>query len=889
MVNTNIRTRVELKNETVHGSGLTGSAGRVALIGAFPSGKQNVYACENFSKLCNHYGVKLNSTAVNWYSGVRAARRLFMEGIRGYKGASSLTCVNICKLKPNYFENVSSLYTDSYPETEEIYDNAGSGETGTIAINASGNKYIPDDTTLKQDVSLTFDKLKNALTSIADEDMDLLFIANDLWEIFDTPLREREAYPALKKGAVTEDKRRANNWEVHAIVTDENGVPVTVKEPVVDSNGNPVLNNAGEQTYIEHLKNPYITRINSDGVEEYVLTPKLEVKNENDFYSNTSRPRQSQVINSAGKLQYEKDKSDSTILQPITKASAATEKKEATTYTGLASNSTTSEEIRYVYFNKENLNWTKTPHFYNRPDVINKIIRDTSKKMQPVSSFIKPLPKNRPVLLISDVKVDNVTYTGMRPWYVDSIYGSTVKATGTGVNTTYSTIPYLKSFKIVVDKNYRPVTVEKDGVQVLKCPFLTKVDNGETVYDTDSSGKTVDLPDYVADGTQKLESDETIVYAYFINDGTTNSSPSWYDDHLDKLFYDPFCGTLKTHGEMTDSLGRTIYGITDKGKYIRNIGDVYNYILDFVDNEFTNHRPVNYIGAIKTRDGAEGIENGYSMQGKGSEIIRVESERFDYENVNDETKRKLYTPTDTNPYADIVKWGAVDIAKLFARTTNELTTCGLFYQGGIIGNGSSDGEEVDSMELAAHITGWLCGLPLEQDLTYQTIPGLLAIDEEPYLGEYDAGYALNSAGIQVIKPKNRLEKTFYVNNSIMPSGWHTNHVRSVTYLLRRLQFETGLGINNYLSNTEAYRVMLDTVAREVQNECNIIRGVDVGDVEVISHDHIYVPISIVLSGVITLINIGVGMALDETGTWGTYVRTNSGTYVKSSAGYSYSA
>jgi len=59
-------------------------------------------------------------------------------------------------------------------------------------------------------------------------------------------------------------------------------------------------------------------------------------------------------------------------------------------------------------------------------------------------------------------------------------------------------------------------------------------------------------------------------------------------------------------------------------------------------------------------------------------------------------------------------------------------------------------------------------------------------------------------------------------------------------------------------------------------ECDIIRDVNIGDVEVLSHYHIYVPISIVLAGVVTLINIGVSMALDETGTWGTYIKTTSG-------------
>ncbi|RAP49743.1 MAG: hypothetical protein BZ138_07290, partial [Methanosphaera sp. rholeuAM270] len=285
----------------------------------------------------------------------------------------------------------------------------------------------------------------------------------------------------------------------------------------------------------------------------------------------------------------------------------------------------------------------------------------------------------------------------------------------------------------------------------------------------------------------------------------------------------------------------------------------------------TNHRPVNYIGAIKTRAQPEGKSINVASNGIESEIIRVNGVHYNYESESDLALRKKYTPTKGNPYADILEWGAVDIANLFTRTTNELSSCGLFYQGGII-----NGEEVDAMELSAHICGWLCSIPLNQDLTYQTIPKLTSISEEPYFGENDAGRLLNEAGIQVIKPKNRLDKTFYVNNAIQPTGWHTNHIRVVTYLLKRLQFESGLGINNFTSNIEAYRASLEATANEVKDEYDLIRSVEIGDVQVISHYHIYVPVTIVLSGVVTLISVGVSMALDEQGNVGTYIKTTSG-------------
>ena len=860
MVNVDIRTRVELRNETARGTGVKGLSGRVALIGAFPSSKQKTYACENFAKVVSHYGVKLNSTAVDWYTGVRAAKRLFMEGIRDYSGASSVTCVNICTMKPNYFDDVTSLYKETYSEEDRLYDVDNKTITGNINVNTGSERYIPTNAEIKKDVTLTFDKLKKALFSIADEDMDLLFIANDLWEILDTPLRERVEYPALLKGAITEEERVARAYEIHSIVVNEKGLPVTIREPVVDGNGDVVTDSNGNIQYTEYLKCPYLTKINEDGTEVYAYKPKLVVPNEESYYSGTKKPRQKQAVDDNGNLLFELDSTGSKILQPITRATEGKGTETTPTpFTGLCD----GERVANVYFIRDGLNWSKTPQFYKRTDILDNIVRNTNAEKQPARAYVIPIKKERPVLLNTDLK----------QWYVDALFGfqKYTKEVNNETVTDIREFIYPSAKIIINEKTGLPVTEKKNGQTVLKCPYKTKDENGTLVYDKDGT-TLVELPDYTADGTQKLKYGQKIVWAYFYHDGTYgSSSPEWYDTHYDKLVYNQFSGETKDFGEMTDKNGDKIYGITDSGKYIRNIGDVYDYILDFVDNEFTNHRPINYIGAVKTRAKPEGIDNDYSIQGIGSSLIRLYSERYDYENETDSKKIAKFTPSELNPYADITTWGAVDIANLFTRTSNELETCGLFYQGGIIA-----GEDADAMELAAHMAGWICSLDLSQDLTYRTIPGLTAVNEEPFLGDYDAGAILNKAGIQVIRPKSRLDKTFYVNNSIMPTGWHTNHVRSVTYLLKRLQFEEGLGINNFVSNTEAYRAMIESTAREVMDDNEIIRDVVVGDVEVINHYHIYIPISIVLSGVVTLVNIGVGMALDETGTIGTYVRTSSG-------------
>ena len=286
-----------------------------------------------------------------------------------------------------------------------------------------------------------------------------------------------------------------------------------------------------------------------------------------------------------------------------------------------------------------------------------------------------------------------------------------------------------------------------------------------------------------------------------------------------------------------------------------NLGVVYDTLIDFIDNEYTNHRPLTYVGHIRTAS----TENNNTLTGIPSEYIEIDSGR---------TPNTDFKDTDYNVSYGDEKWGAKQIATLFTRENNELCTAGLFYQGGII-----NGKKVGSMELAAHICGWLAGRNVGEDLTYQTIPGLTSINEEVFFQKGDAGTLLNNYGIQIIRPKDRLAKTFYINNSIMPTGWHTNHVRSVIYLLKKYEFEAGLGINNIITNIEAFRTSLENVSKEVMKEVDVIRSVTLGDIEVINNYHIYIPVDIILAGVVTKISVGVSMAIDEEGTAGSTLTT----------------
>lgn len=277
--------------------------------------------------------------------------------------------------------------------------------------------------------------------------------------------------------------------------------------------------------------------------------------------------------------------------------------------------------------------------------------------------------------------------------------------------------------------------------------------------------------------------------------------------------------------------------------------DVYTELVTYLNSRYSAQKPTYYIGALRCTD------NISAGQQTGDEAL-----------VSNEINVLGVTDGEDN----ITSYGAKQICEIFANEDNELATAGLFYQGGVI-----NGESVEPMELAAHICGWIASLKVSQDTTYQTIPALEGISEEAYFGTNDAGRLLNEFGVQVIKPKNRIQNTYCINNAIVPAGyvdgtdndgtrWHTNHVRAVSYLLKQYAFEAGLGINNFTANIDSFKASLTSVTNNVLSNVDVIRDVNIGSIEVVEPYEIYVPIDIELAGVVTLIRVGVNMTIPDT-------------------------
>ena len=289
-------------------------------------------------------------------------------------------------------------------------------------------------------------------------------------------------------------------------------------------------------------------------------------------------------------------------------------------------------------------------------------------------------------------------------------------------------------------------------------------------------------------------------------------------------------------------IGNDLHEATDEN---HDLIDVYTLILNFLNNNFATKRPAYLIGCVTTKDAND------QPDGLKSKYINV--------NGNENPKR-----IGAAQICDVFKRNAKgQLEKIDEPTekvdSNELAVGALFYNGGTIHD-----ETVGPGEFAAHMCGWIATLPVNQDLTYLTIPGVTDIDEELYLGVNDAGAILNKMGINIIKPKSRKDHTFYVNNSITPTGWHLNHIRAVSYLLKRYAFEAGLGINNLVSQLEKFKANLNSITNDVMDKIDVITDVTFEDeITVIDPYHIALAMNVELAGVVTRIDIGVSMTLQN--------------------------
>lgn len=151
-----INTRVEITDETVKQVTTPGQAGKIGLIGAFPTIDKTVYVFETLDQLRNKYGIVPKSGSELNFNGALAAKRLFMENIDDCAGAETITTVNITQ--------------DEKLSTDDISIKVVSGAD----LETTKAKNI--DAT-----HLTYNGLRNAFVRLADEDVDKIFISDNIY------------------------------------------------------------------------------------------------------------------------------------------------------------------------------------------------------------------------------------------------------------------------------------------------------------------------------------------------------------------------------------------------------------------------------------------------------------------------------------------------------------------------------------------------------------------------------------------------------------------------------------------------------------------------------------------------------------------------------------
>lgn len=156
--------RINVINETQKLNTAPGMAGKVAVIGAFPTTDQTIRTFRTIKSFRHGLSVEADKESETNFNGCLAVKRLFMEGRLDCSGVSEVIICNITSDKAIQSEGGTVTGTTTKPE----YD-----------ANQVITPYNTTDYT-KMDTKLTYDKLKAGLNRLVGESFDMLFIADPL-------------------------------------------------------------------------------------------------------------------------------------------------------------------------------------------------------------------------------------------------------------------------------------------------------------------------------------------------------------------------------------------------------------------------------------------------------------------------------------------------------------------------------------------------------------------------------------------------------------------------------------------------------------------------------------------------------------------------------------
>ena len=266
--------------------------------------------------------------------------------------------------------------------------------------------------------------------------------------------------------------------------------------------------------------------------------------------------------------------------------------------------------------------------------------------------------------------------------------------------------------------------------------------------------------------------------------------------------------------------------------------EAYKAIQNFLNDEFRLQRPAQFVAPLQTRN-------------------YVPPRR-----VEDATLREKANINQNINIADVRSYYEVFHEDVFS--------LGGFYTQRIKIQYNGEATNLDLLETAAYMQGFIASLPVGASLTYnKTIPGVVGVIDEMSVGPNDTGYLLAQLGFPVIvcKKRNALMNTseYCVLNSSLPCGFDISQIRAVSYLIKQYDLQQFLGLPNSAATRAQIGAELATTNANVMSDVDIIDSIDTSNIYVperngrLCPQEVYIECHVIVHGVIIVINLGVNM------------------------------
>jgi len=268
------------------------------------------------------------------------------------------------------------------------------------------------------------------------------------------------------------------------------------------------------------------------------------------------------------------------------------------------------------------------------------------------------------------------------------------------------------------------------------------------------------------------------------------------------------------------------------------------------------------VANISTKTG-ETWNTSITSEKLASALSKLAGENYDILFVADELDDTGLTAVKTaldNAYTDKKPVGLIAPINR-ANKSAYLTTAQKFATGGTYGliiqsvylNDSANA--LSLTESSAYYCGLVAGLPLDSSMTMKQLPSVTGLGAEYTFGTGEDGLAYVNAGLTVFRTLDRVNKKYVVVNSEQPSGYDLYVERVKDFIIKNLNLEDYLGLQNRSTSLKAIEGRLETLKESYVNTLALLEDIQY-EVEKASSNCVNVYIdSLKFAGIITRIDV----------------------------------